>query len=371
MFSDFRKTVSIYIDLIISNDLPLKTNLSSKLLPNTNYISTGQWKQLAYKTASEVVRFNLDKVKKKVYKKYKKLYSKCKEKGIHKSFTDKKFRELNINYLKRIKINNSNFSINLDYRFFDIKEVDGEFDEFINIKLPWLKPNSRKRIEINIPIKHHKHSNKYKDWNRKNTIRLRQRKDGLYFIDFIYEKEEVRNESNKSIAFDIGYKKLLVDNYGNEYGKELIKIYEKLANKKRGSKKYKKLLKHKENEINRIINTLNLGDFGLVILEDLKNVKKNTKGKINRKFNNKLQYWSYKQVLTKSDRLSEDKGFVIHKVNPAYTSQTCSNCGVVDRSNRCGEIYQCTSCGLLIDADYNAAVNIHSRGVYSPSDEIN
>ena len=66
------------------------------------------------------------------------------------------------------------------------------------------------------------------------------------------------------------------------------------------------------------------------------------------------------------EKLSEIKGFEIKKVEPAYTSQTCSKCKVVNKSNRNGEIYQCT-CGLLIDADTNAAINILHRGAYSPS----
>ncbi len=51
------------------------------------------------------------------------------------------------------------------------------------------------------------------------------------------------------------------------------------------------------------------------------------------------------------------------KVSPAYTSQTCSRCGFVHRENRRGEVYQCTSCGIVLDADFNASLNILHRGV--------
>jgi len=85
----------------------------------------------------------------------------------------------------------------------------------------------------------------------------------------------------------------------------------------------------------------------------------------------KIQYWSYRQVLAKLGMLSETEGFEIHFVDPAYTSQTCSRCGVLDKKSRKGEIYQCTSCGSVMDADYNAAINIHSRGAYSPSSKMN
>ena len=101
-----------------------------------------------------------------------------------------------------------------------------------------------------------------------------------------------------------------------------------------------------------------------IVCEDLKRVKHASK--LYKKTNNKLQYWSYKQVLDKLNSLSELKGFKLIKVEPAYTSQTCSKCGAIIKANCQGEFYSC-SCGLLIDADTNAAINILHRGVYSLS----
>ena len=60
--------------------------------------------------------------------------------------------------------------------------------------------------------------------------------------------------------------------------------------------------------------------------------------------------------------LCEENGVLLTKVNPAYTSQTCSSCGTVCKSNRKGELYKCNVCSLEIDADYNAAINILHRG---------
>lgn len=86
-----------------------------------------------------------------------------------------------------------------------------------------------------------------------------------------------------------------------------------------------------------------------------------------KKFNNKLQRWSYAKTLNKLELLAQTKGFCLRFINPAYTSQTCSHCGVVMKSNRNGEIYHCSVCGVEIDADVNAAINILRRGVYSLS----
>jgi putative transposase len=183
-------------------------------------------------------------------------------------------------------------------------------------------------------------------------------------------KEEgnfIKREEGNAIAFDSGYKKLLSDSNGNHYGVEVNDIYDRLSKKQRGSKSYKRLLRHKKNTINQVVNNINLDDTQTVVVEDLVQVKH--KSKLSTKTMNKMQYWSYKQVLDKLEDRSELEGFYFIKVNPAYTSQTCSSCGTVDKSNRKGEVYSC-ACGLEIDADTNASINILRRGVYSPSSNL-
>ena len=113
--------------------------------------------------------------------------------------------------------------------------------------------------------------------------------------------------------------------------------------------------------VNKFINFYKDTD---IVCEDLKRVKHASK--LYKSINNKLQYWSYRQVLDKLNQLSEIEGFKLIKVDPAYTSQTCSKCGTILKSNRNGEFYNC-SCGLIIDADTNAAINILHRGAYCPS----
>jgi putative transposase len=55
-------------------------------------------------------------------------------------------------------------------------------------------------------------------------------------------------------------------------------------------------------------------------------------------------------------------GRTIEKVNPAYTSQTCSECGAVDKVSRKSQSkFACTQCGHAENADINAAKNIWKR----------
>lgn len=56
------------------------------------------------------------------------------------------------------------------------------------------------------------------------------------------------------------------------------------------------------------------------------------------------------------------RGGELFKVNPAYTSQTCSTCGHVAAENRRGENFQCVACGHVDHADTNAAKNILAAG---------
>jgi putative transposase len=56
-------------------------------------------------------------------------------------------------------------------------------------------------------------------------------------------------------------------------------------------------------------------------------------------------------------------GGELRLVNAAYTSQTCSCCGVIEKTNRKSQaVYECAGCGSVMNADKNAAVNILQAG---------
>lgn len=70
-----------------------------------------------------------------------------------------------------------------------------------------------------------------------------------------------------------------------------------------------------------------------------------------------IKYLSYK---------AEEAGGKVIKVNPKNTSQVCSGCGVVVPKKLKDRIHNCPDCGLSMDRDENAAVNILSRGGIVP-----
>ena len=54
-------------------------------------------------------------------------------------------------------------------------------------------------------------------------------------------------------------------------------------------------------------------------------------------------------------------GITSAEVNPAWSSQTCSDCGFVARKNRRSQsVFSCRACGHEINADVNAARNLES-----------
>ncbi len=58
------------------------------------------------------------------------------------------------------------------------------------------------------------------------------------------------------------------------------------------------------------------------------------------------------------------RGGVLVLVDPKHTSQRCSLCGHVSaESRRSQSVFQCVACGITLDADVNAALNILAAGL--------
>ena len=72
-----------------------------------------------------------------------------------------------------------------------------------------------------------------------------------------------------------------------------------------------------------------------------------------------LRIWSYYELQSMVEYKADRIGIKVRYVNPAYTSQTCSKCGNIDKENRqTQEKFICTKCGFELNADHNASINI-------------
>lgn len=100
-------------------------------------------------------------------------------------------------------------------------------------------------------------------------------------------------------------------------------------------------------------------------LEELKNIRKKPVKSFSRQQrsnNAKLGKWAFFQLRAFTEYKAKLAGVPFKLVNPAYTSQMCSVSGYTDKANRVSQSdFKCLSCGNILNADYNAAVNI-SRG---------
>lgn len=98
-----------------------------------------------------------------------------------------------------------------------------------------------------------------------------------------------------------------------------------------------------------------------IAIEDLKNIRwgMNSK-KRNKTFRRRSNSWSFYQLRSFLEYKCKVAGIKIVAVPPAYTSQTCHNCGHIGIRN--GKHFRCTHCGNVSDADINAAMNIATWG---------
>lgn len=65
----------------------------------------------------------------------------------------------------------------------------------------------------------------------------------------------------------------------------------------------------------------------------------------------------------KLEYLAAKSGKKLYRVNPQYTSQTCSKCQHIDKNSRNGEKFICTNCGHIDDANLQAARNVKGKAI--------
>jgi IS605 OrfB family transposase len=80
----------------------------------------------------------------------------------------------------------------------------------------------------------------------------------------------------------------------------------------------------------------------------------------------RLSQWQHGAIRQAMANKAQLVGFALVTVNPAYTSQICSRCGLRGRRKR--HTFICPSCGHTQHADVNAAINIRTRYVQSRLD---
>jgi putative transposase len=101
---------------------------------------------------------------------------------------------------------------------------------------------------------------------------------------------------------------------------------------------------------------------GLIAVEKLNVKRMTTKGLKKKGLNREILTQSWGLLRNQLQYKAEWAGREFVEVDPKYTSQDCHRCGARNRPGR-SERYACAACGLRMDRDENAALNILRAGV--------
>ena len=219
-------------------------------------------------------------------------------------------------------------------------------------------------------------------------VTVKKDKLGHYYACVVYEvKDEYLKQvkGNKSVGIDLGIKKFLTDSNGN---KAISPDYDKLLRRIDNLKSMQDTLKDnsKQYRIDRLWDKINnirnnylhqlssyyTSAYKNIYIEDLD--VKQMLSKVNRELNDyrakaidkKLHKGISNQGWSMFINMLKYKSNYYHnnliEVDPADTSRTCYICKYVDKNSRQGEMFKCTKCGYVNDADVNAAKNILEKG---------
>lgn len=100
-----------------------------------------------------------------------------------------------------------------------------------------------------------------------------------------------------------------------------------------------------------------------IAIENLEGIHERTRA-IRKEQRARHHDWSFYRLSQYLQYKSKLRGVPLVFVDPAYTSQMCSNCGYTDRGNRRSqESFVCRDCGYVAHADFNASLNIRNRAI--------
>lgn len=106
-----------------------------------------------------------------------------------------------------------------------------------------------------------------------------------------------------------------------------------------------------------------VNEFQIIAFEDL-----DIQGMQNRNFrsmNKSISDAAWRQLVQYTAYKAESAGRCFVLVDPRNTSQMCSGCGELVLKDLTVRIHDCPHCGLVIDRDLNASLNILGRGLAS------
>lgn len=197
----------------------------------------------------------------------------------------------------------------------------------------------------------------------------------------IPDKQIAPSQEYAAVGIDMGLKSLIATSDGFMAGnprwlkeslRDLRIAQRKVARRKRGSKRRRQAVRQVARVHEKIANQRQ--DYWHKLTRELATSYSHVAVEnLNLRFMNKNKYLSrssydaglgiFMQLLTYK---VEETGGQLVAVNPAYTSQMCSECGEIVEKDLSVRTHECPYCGLVLDRDVNAARNILQKAFYAP-----
>jgi len=210
-----------------------------------------------------------------------------------------------------------------------------------------------------------------------------KRRAGKWYACFVLEIPERTPPKHPggTVGIDVGLKSLVTLSTGESVAPpqhyrnvevKLRRANRKASRRKKGSRRQRKAYRelasvhaHVANQRADFLHKLShdLTDrFSVIAVEDL-----NVKGLARTKLAKSVHDAGWGILLNMLDYKAASAGGLVVRVDPRYTSQDCSGCGARVKKPLSQRTHCCPECGLVLDRDHNAALNILARAGTPPS----
>ncbi len=209
-------------------------------------------------------------------------------------------------------------------------------------------------------------------------VRIVRRADG-YSVQFCVKADRVIEHisTEKQVGIDVGLKAFYTDSEGNtvesprhyrKAEKRLKRLHRQLSRKQKKSahrkkarkqlaRAYLKVQRQREDFARKTANTL-VTSHDLIAYEDLQ-IRHMVR---NHHLAKSIHDAGWAQFLTWVKAYGAMHDIPVIAVAPQFTTQNCSECGTLVKKSLSVRTHICHGCGVVLDRDHNAALNILAYG---------
>jgi putative transposase len=211
------------------------------------------------------------------------------------------------------------------------------------------------------------------------TCTIKKDKLGHWYAILLAEKDDVPQiEPKTAIGIDVGLKNLVTLSTGEaiKYPKYYVQAEQKLAvaqralsRKKKGSSNrrkakakvarlHQKIQNHRDEFLHQVSRKI-VDSADLIVFENL-----NIRGMLkNHHLAKHIQDHAWGKLIQFTQSKAAKAGKVVELVEAGFTSQKCSQCGIMVPKTLADRVHLCPNCGLEMDRDLNASLNIRTLGL--------